>query len=71
MQRYALVTGLSDEEPANIELLHEGPQRGASIYPNTAEIIHTSHSSTFRPYAGLHRTDFSTLRSCVMTKDFG
>ena len=31
MQRYALVTGLSDEEPANIELLHEGPQRPLGV----------------------------------------
>lgn len=31
MQRYALVTGLSDEEPAIIELLHEGPQRPLGV----------------------------------------
>jgi len=31
MQRYALVTGLSNEEPAIIELLHEGPQRPLGV----------------------------------------
>ncbi|MBS8242155.1 hypothetical protein DYI22_16840, partial [Marinobacter lipolyticus] len=28
---YALVTGLSNEEPAIIELLHEGPQRPLGV----------------------------------------
>lgn len=31
MQRYALVTGLSNEEPAIIELLREGPQRPLGV----------------------------------------
>lgn len=31
MQRHALVTGLSNEEPAIIELLHEGPQRPLGV----------------------------------------
>jgi len=38
MQRYALVTGLSNEEPAIIELLHEGPQRPLASTISTIQI---------------------------------
>jgi len=63
MQRYALVTGLSDEEPANIELLHEGPQRPLGVglnlpkhgrnYPYKAiKVVPGRWPSTGRPYQG-------------------
>ena len=49
MQRYALVTGLSDEEPAIIELLHEGPQRPLGVGLNLPK-----HGRNY-PYKAMHR----------------
>jgi len=50
MQRYALVTGLSNEEPAIIELLHEGPQRPLGVGLNLPK-----HGRNY-PYKARHAT---------------
>ena len=53
MQRYALVTGLSNEEPAIIELLHEGPQRplgvGLNLPKHGRNYPYKLHQPTFFP----------------------
>jgi len=72
MQRYALVTGLSNEEPAIIELLHEGPQRPLGVglnlpkhgrnYPYKAiKVVPALRPSTGRPCRG-------AAYFCVMLK---
>ena len=53
MQRYALVTGLSNEEPAIIELLHEGPQRPLGVGLNLPK-----HGRNY-PYKALLRKIYS------------
>ena len=65
MQRYALVTGLSNEEPAIIELLHEGPQRPLGVGLNLPK-----HGRNY-PYKAMHRMPNPPLRSCFATGDGG
>ena len=65
MQRYALVTGLSNEEPAIIELLHEGPQRPLGVGLNLPKHGRNYPYKSFQfvtALTGLHRTAFSSLR---------
>ena len=64
MQRYALVTGLSNEEPAIIELLHEGPQRPLGVGLNLPKHgrNYPYKAIKFVPAYGLHRTPLSGRR---------
>ncbi|WP_213478435.1 hypothetical protein, partial [Marinobacter lipolyticus] len=54
---YALVTGLSNEEPAIIELLHEGPQRPLGVGLNLPK-----HGRNY-PYNARHGDAFFVAAS--------
>ena len=76
MQRYALVTGLSNEEPAIIELLHEGPQRPLGVglnlpkhgrnYPYKAIEVVPGSLNHYTAFLELQRaTDCPTFRQSL------
>jgi len=62
MQRYALVTGLSNEEPAIIELLHEGPQRPLGVGLNLPKHGRNYPYKSHQYVAFGHRTPLSWRR---------